>query len=289
MLLALGAASSAIDALQALTSSKSSSAKSAGARQQGAFDFFSGSTASAGPERRRKRRFADFAGDHERAVGRAKPVLDRPLRANQPFGRAEGPVLADRRRWRRQDHQIRIRKGARRRRHQLAKADDVFSKLDKNGDGSVSLDEMSQALKGGKGRHHRHHHTAGGLRRQWLELRSADAGAAGRLQHLGHQQRRFDDDIADLCGRIEGHDDVAGIGQFVERRDLVLQFHRADDPAPGQGDLVFGQPLRSRSAPEQETRCFGTRPAFLFEHDLFGKPVPTFPDHALAEAIPPRR
>ena len=41
MLLALGAASSAIDALQALTSSKSSSAKSTGARQQGAFDFFS--------------------------------------------------------------------------------------------------------------------------------------------------------------------------------------------------------------------------------------------------------
>ena len=35
----------------------------------------------------------------------------------------------------------------------------------------------------------------------------------------------------------------AGIGQFVERRDLVLQFHRADDPAPGQGDLVFGQPI----------------------------------------------
>jgi hypothetical protein len=24
-----------------------------------------------------------------------------------------------------------------------------------------------------------------------------------------------------------------------------------------------------------------SRPIFLFEHDLFGKPVPTFPDHAL--------
>jgi hypothetical protein len=23
-----------------------------------------------------------------------------------------------------------------------------------------------------------------------------------------------------------------------------------------------------------------SRPIFLFEHDLFGKPVPTFPDHA---------
>ena len=36
----------------------------------------------------------------------------------------------------------------------------MFSKLDKDGDGSVSLDEMSQALKGGKGHHH-HRHAAG--------------------------------------------------------------------------------------------------------------------------------
>jgi hypothetical protein len=41
----------------------------------------------------------------------------------------------------------------------LAQADDVFGKMDKNGDGSVSLDEMSSALKGsgGKGGHHHHH------------------------------------------------------------------------------------------------------------------------------------
>jgi Ca2+-binding EF-hand superfamily protein len=34
-------------------------------------------------------------------------------------------------------------------------ADDVFNKLDKDGDGSVSLGELMSALKGGKG-HHRH-------------------------------------------------------------------------------------------------------------------------------------
>ena len=41
----------------------------------------------------------------------------------------------------------------------LAQADDVFSKLDANGDGSVSLDEMQKALQGagGKGGHHHHH------------------------------------------------------------------------------------------------------------------------------------
>jgi hypothetical protein len=42
----------------------------------------------------------------------------------------------------------------------IAQADDVFSKLDKDG-GTVSLDEMSSALKGsGKGGHHHHHHIA---------------------------------------------------------------------------------------------------------------------------------
>jgi len=44
----------------------------------------------------------------------------------------------------------------------LAQADDVFGKLDKNGDGSVSLDEMSSALKGAGGHGHRHKHHVGG-------------------------------------------------------------------------------------------------------------------------------
>jgi hypothetical protein len=30
---------------------------------------------------------------------------------------------------------------------------------------------------------------------------------------------------------------------------------------------------------------FEARTSLLFEHDLFGKPVPTFPDHALAEML----
>jgi hypothetical protein len=44
----------------------------------------------------------------------------------------------------------------------LAQADDVFGKLDKDSDGSVSLDEMSSALKGAGGHGHRHKHHVGG-------------------------------------------------------------------------------------------------------------------------------
>lgn len=44
----------------------------------------------------------------------------------------------------------------------VAQADDVFGKLDEDGDGSVSLDEMSSALKGGRGHRHGHHHMAQG-------------------------------------------------------------------------------------------------------------------------------
>jgi hypothetical protein len=45
----------------------------------------------------------------------------------------------------------------------LAQADDVFGKLDSNGDGSVSLSELSSALKGSeaKGGHHHHAHVSG--------------------------------------------------------------------------------------------------------------------------------
>jgi EF hand domain-containing protein len=98
-----------------------------------------------------------------------------------------------------------------------AQADDVFSKLDSNGDGSVSLDEMSQALQSHKGGGHHRHHMATG--------------------NVGDQQRRLHHHDDDLCRRLEGGDDDASRILRDPQRGLVLQYRRAADPAPGEGDL----------------------------------------------------
>lgn len=45
----------------------------------------------------------------------------------------------------------------------LAQADEVFGKLDRDSDGFVSLGEMASALKGGNGRHHGERHMANGV------------------------------------------------------------------------------------------------------------------------------
>ena len=117
----------------------------------------------------------------------------------------------------------------------LAQADSVFGKLDKDGDGSVSLKELASALKGGKSSP-RSAAESSAIRR--IEFRSVLAGPAGRFQHVRHQQRRFGDDVADLCGRIEGNDDVGRGEKLIHISGIVLQFHRADDPAAGPADFI---------------------------------------------------
>jgi EF-hand domain pair len=68
----------------------------------------------------------------------------------------------------------------------IAQADDVFSKMDKNGDGSVSLDEMSSALKGSgsKGGHHHHMHVGGSGGSGSGASTSADGASDPLLQAL---------------------------------------------------------------------------------------------------------
>ena len=123
----------------------------------------------------------------------------------------------------------------------VAQADDVFGKMDKDADYSVDLGEMMSALKAGKG-HHAHHAAASdsaddSSSADGSSFGSADAGLAGRILDLGHQQRRFDHDIADLCRWLQGDDDVGRRG--IQLGDIVIQFHRADGSAPGPGDFSF--------------------------------------------------
>jgi Ca2+-binding EF-hand superfamily protein len=156
MFLALGAASSAIDALKALTSSKSSSARSTGVRQDSAtpFDLMSSSSASVGS--------ASGSGGGHSPIS---PQTMSALLAAQGQSSSDVSSLSMRsnslKDWFAKvdnDGDGKISKsefealGAGS--TNVAQADSVFGKLDKDRDGSVSLAELASALRGGKGDHH---------------------------------------------------------------------------------------------------------------------------------------
>src|SRR5882672_4828692 len=153
MLLALGAASSAIDALMALTSSKPPS----GASQDAAnlFGLAANAPASAG----------STSGSGSGGGASISPETMSALLAAQGQSGSTAPAPMSRSdalkdlfaqvdadgdgKITKSEFENALGAGG----TNLAQADDVFSKLDKDGDGSVSLDEMSSALKGGKGHH----------------------------------------------------------------------------------------------------------------------------------------
>ena len=159
MFLALGAASSAIDALKALTSPKSS-AKSTGASQNGKspFDLLSaGSQASAG------------AGPASGGGSQISPqTMSALLDAQSQFSAASATTASKSRSSALKDlfaqidgngdgkiTKLEFEEALGAGGTNLAQADSVFGKLDKDGDGSVTLKELASALKGGK---HRHEH-----------------------------------------------------------------------------------------------------------------------------------
>jgi EF hand domain-containing protein len=170
MLFALGAASSAIDLLKSLTSSKTSKTKPAGLTQDAtsAFDI-SGSTSaptsappssgSAGggsapiaPETMSALLDAQSQASTTTAASTMSPSDALKDLFGQIDGDGDGKISKS-------EFEDALGAGG----TNLAQADDVFSKMDKNGDGNVTLDEMSSALKGGSGhRSHVHHHAGGG-------------------------------------------------------------------------------------------------------------------------------
>jgi hypothetical protein len=163
MLLALGAASTAIDALQALTSSKSSSPQPTGFGQANPFDVSGGAAASGNP--------APASGGG--GFTQISPATMSALLAAQDQSATAGSTSAPTSqsaalqdlfsqidangdgRISKSEFENALGAGG----TNLAQADDVFNKLDTNGDGSVNMSELSAALKGagGKGGHHHHH------------------------------------------------------------------------------------------------------------------------------------
>jgi Ca2+-binding EF-hand superfamily protein len=162
MLLALGALSTAVDALQSLSAKKSSSSQATAGFSQSATTPFDGG-AAVGPA-------SDSGGSAP--GGGISPATMSALFAAQDqssstVSTSRSDALKDLFSQLDADGDGQISKsefenalgagGS-----NLAQADDVFGKLDKNGDGSVSLDEMSSALKGAGAHGHRHKHHVGG-------------------------------------------------------------------------------------------------------------------------------
>jgi hypothetical protein len=169
MLFALGAASSAIDALKALTSSKSSSTQSSGLSQDatGLFDFSGGTSAStsastntgsggSGGQQISPDTMSVLLAAQSQSTGTASSApTSRSSALKDLFSQidadGDGKITKS-------EFENALGAGG----TNLAQADDVFSKLDKDGDGSVSLGEMASALKGANGKGHRHQNMAAG-------------------------------------------------------------------------------------------------------------------------------
>jgi hypothetical protein len=162
MLLALGAASSVLDALHSLTSSKSSSPPSTGFSQAPANPFnLSGSTAASG---------SSTPASGSNGLSQLSPATMSALLAAQSQSSTATMTPAATGRSDALNHlfsqldtdgkggisktefENALGAGG----TNIAQADNVFSKMDQNGDGSISLDEMSAGLKA-NGRHRPHH------------------------------------------------------------------------------------------------------------------------------------
>jgi hypothetical protein len=160
MFFALGAASSAIDALKALTSSKSS-AQTTGVSKSPAspFDLPSSSGSASigagtssgggGSQISPQTMSALLDAQSQSATGSATTASkSRSAALKDLFGQIDGDGDG---KISKKEFETALGAGG----TNLTQADSVFGKLDKDGDGSVTLKELASALKGGK---HRHEH-----------------------------------------------------------------------------------------------------------------------------------
>jgi hypothetical protein len=167
MVFALGAVSSALDAIKSLTSSKSSSSQTTGSSQASANPFDLSSSAPTSPSP------APVSGSNGSsqlapvtfgallaAQGQSTSGTTASAPASKLAGLNELFSLANANGGQISKSQFESAFGAGG--TNIANADKVFDKLDTNGDGSVNLGELSSALKGAGGKGHHHHAHVGG-------------------------------------------------------------------------------------------------------------------------------
>ncbi|MGY3234373.1 Ca2+-binding EF-hand superfamily protein [Bradyrhizobium sp. USDA 4448] len=236
MLFALGAVSSALDAIQSLTSSKSSATPQAGSSQNAASNPFAidgsnsgtsssaASSANAGyyPQISPDTMNALFAAQSRSTDPASSTSTDRDAALKDLFSQldanGDGQISKS-------EFENALGAGG----TNLAQADDVFSKLDTDSDGSVSLDEMSKALKGAGGHHGGHHHAQAGERLgrcvgQRLGFQVVIVERRLDHDHLD-QRRRLDHDHRHLRRRFQDDDDRAGrlqLFEWLRRRQYAL-------------------------------------------------------------------
>ena len=178
MLLALGAVSTALDALQSLTSSKSSSPQSTGFGQGATkpFDFPGNGPASGSSPPPWSGGNSQISPATMSALLAAQSQSSAGSATTAPIGRSEalkhlfsqfdtsgdGQISKS-------EFESALGAGG----TNKAQADDVFSKLDKDDSGTVSLDEMSAALTGRGRRHHASYNVT-----EWMMAREAQASSA---------------------------------------------------------------------------------------------------------------
>lgn len=174
MLSALGAASSALDLLKSLTSTKSSASRPTGLTQEmRTLDFF-GSTESSSSSATTKpaptgsssqsgalspdllnalfAALGQTSSSTDASGGASSSGASNPLKELFAALDADGNGNVSK-----SEFEDKLGAGG----TNIAQADDVFGKLDKDGDGSVSLGELSAALKGRGHRDLRHHVDSG--------------------------------------------------------------------------------------------------------------------------------
>jgi EF-hand domain pair len=164
MMFALGAASSLLDSLQALTASNSSSSSASTGQSQAAanpFDLVANTPASGSAATAFSPQTSNFSAispqtmsallDAQSKSGTTSSAPTNPSDSLQDLysqidGNGDGSITKS-------EFESALGAGG----TNTAAADKVFGELDANGDGSVSLDEMKSALQGAG--HHGHHHT----------------------------------------------------------------------------------------------------------------------------------